>query len=127
MNNRTIPSMHAERKNTVRSHKHSFTPYPSLSPYSPTDRMTDGGTNTLSASGLDEPFFQLCCCVSVFWFWREIGFGVTYALRIQYSCGAVLVFWFWWEIVFGFAYVLSVQYSCADVSVIWLWREIVLM
>ncbi len=23
---------------------------------------------------LDEPFFQLCCCVS-FWFWREIGFG----------------------------------------------------
>jgi hypothetical protein len=24
--------------------------------------------------GLEEPFFQLCCCVS-FCFWREIGFG----------------------------------------------------
>jgi hypothetical protein len=24
--------------------------------------------------GLEEPFFQLCCCVSN-WFWREIGFG----------------------------------------------------
>ncbi len=67
--------------------------------------------------GLEEPFFQLCCCVSVFWFWREIGFGVTYVLRVQYSCGVVLVFWFWQEIVFGFAYVLSVQYSCAVVSV----------
>ncbi len=27
--------------------------------------------------GLEEPFFQLCCCVS-FWFWRELGFGCTY-------------------------------------------------
>jgi hypothetical protein len=26
--------------------------------------------------GLEELFFQLCCCVS-FWFWREIGFGCT--------------------------------------------------
>ncbi len=25
--------------------------------------------------GLEEPFFQLCCCVS-FWFWREIGLCV---------------------------------------------------
>jgi hypothetical protein len=78
---------------------------------------------TLAARGLEEPFFQLCCCVSVFWFWREIGFGVTYVLRVQYSCGIVLVFWFWQEIAFGFAYVLSVQYSCAVVSVFWLWRE----
>jgi hypothetical protein len=51
-------------------------------------------------------------CVS-FWFWQEIGFGVTYVLIVQYSCGIVLVFWFWQEIVFGFAYVLSVQYNCA--------------
>ncbi len=28
------------------------------------DRMTDGGTNTLAARGLEELFFQLCCCVS---------------------------------------------------------------
>ncbi len=50
----------------------------------------------------------------------------TYVLRVQYSCGVVLVFWFWREIVFGVTYVISVQYSCAVVSVFWLWREIVL-
>ncbi len=32
---------------------------------------------------------------------------------MQYSCGVVLVFWFWREIVFGVTYVLSVQYTCA--------------
>ncbi len=41
----------------------------------------------------------------------------TYGLRVQYSCGVVIVFWFWREIVFGVTYVLSVQYSCAVVSV----------
>jgi hypothetical protein len=127
LNNHSISSTHAERKITVRSHKHSFTPYPSLSPYSPTDGMTDRGTNTLTARELEEHFFQLCCCVSVFGFWWEIGFGVTYILRVQYSCGIVLVFWFWQEIVFVFAYVLSVQYSCAVVSVFWLWQEGVLV
>ncbi len=127
MNNCSIPSMHAERKITVCSYKHSFTSYPSLSPYRQTDGMTDRGTNTLTAHGLEEPFFQLCCCVSVFWFWQEIGFSVTYLLRVQYSCGVVLVFRFWGEIVFGFAYVLSVQYSCEVVSVFWLCRERVLM
>jgi hypothetical protein len=89
----------------------------------------DGGTNTLAVPGLEQLFFQLCCCVS-FWFWQEIGFWFyllcTYVLRVQYSCGVVLVFWFWWEIVFGVTYVLSVQYSCAVVSVFWLWQEIVL-
>ncbi len=64
MNNRIIPSMHAEGKITVHSHKHSFTPYPSLSPYSPTDRITARLANTLATSGLEELFFQLCCCVS---------------------------------------------------------------
>jgi hypothetical protein len=43
--------------------------------------------------------------VSVFWFWWEKGFGVTYVQRVQYSCGILLVFWFWWEIVFGVTYV----------------------
>jgi hypothetical protein len=32
---------------------------------------------TLAVHGLEELFFQLCCCVS-FWFWQEIGFGLTY-------------------------------------------------
>ncbi len=83
--------MHAERRITVGSHKHSFTPYPSLSPYRQTDRMTDRGTNTLAARGL-EKFFSSCAVVcQFFWFWREIGFGVTYVLRVQYSCGVVLV------------------------------------
>ncbi len=50
----------------------------------------------------------------------------AYVLRVQYSCGVVLVFWFWREIVFGVTCVLSVQYSCAVVSVFLLWREIVL-
>ncbi len=48
----------------------------------------------------------------------------TYVLRVQYSCGVVLVFWFWREIVFGVTYVLSVQYSCGVLSVFWLLREI---
>jgi hypothetical protein len=42
--------------------------------------MTDGGTNTLAAHGLEE-LFSSCAVVSVFWFWQEIGVGVTY-LRI---------------------------------------------
>ena len=46
------------------------------------NRSTDkfgflGHSNTLASRGLEELFFQLCCCVS-FWFWREIGFGFTY-------------------------------------------------
>ncbi len=51
---------------------------------------------------------------------------LTYVSRVQYICGVVLVFWFWREIVFGIAYVLSVQYTCVVVSVFWLWREIML-
>ena len=47
----------------------------------------------------------------------------TYVLKVQCSCGVVLVFWFWREIVFGVMYILSVQYSCAVVSVFLLWRE----
>jgi hypothetical protein len=38
----------------------------------------------------------------------------------------VLNFLFWREIVFGITYVLSVQYTCAVVSVFWLWLKIVL-
>ncbi len=33
VNTCSIPSTHADRKITVCSHRHSFTPYPSLSPY----------------------------------------------------------------------------------------------
>ncbi len=47
-----------------------------------TDGQTDGETNTLATRGLEEPFFQLCCCVSLL-FWQEIGFGFTYYLCTQ--------------------------------------------
>ena len=68
MNNRSIPSTHAERKITDLSVKHSFTLYPSLSPYRQTDRQTDRETNTLAARGLEEPLFvSSCAVVSVFW------------------------------------------------------------
>jgi hypothetical protein len=45
VNNPIIPSMHAERKITVRSHKHSFTPYPSLSPYGQTELQMEEQIN----------------------------------------------------------------------------------
>jgi hypothetical protein len=58
---------------------------------------------TLAARGLEELFFQLCCCVS-FWFWQETGFSLhTYVLRVLYSCGAVLVF----LVLAGGTYVLT--------------------
>ncbi len=66
-----------ERKITFLSHKHSFTPYLSLTPYSQTDGMTDRETNTLAARGLKD-LFSSCAVVSVFWFWWEMGLGVTY-------------------------------------------------
>ncbi len=58
-----------------------------------TDRQNHRETNTLASCGLEEPFFQLCCCVS-FLFGQKIGFGFTYyyVLRVPYSCGVVLVF-----------------------------------
>ncbi len=65
MNNCSIPSMHTERKITVRSYKQSFTPYPSLSPYRQTEGITAGRINTLAAHGLEE-LFSSCAVVSVF-------------------------------------------------------------
>ncbi len=128
VNNHSIPSTHTDRKITVHSHKHSFTPFPSLSPYSPTDRISERQIHLLHVGWRN--FFSGCAVVvSVFWFWSEIGFGVTYVLRVQYSCGVVLVFWFFQEKVFVvtyYTYLEYTQYSCVVVSVSWLWREIVL-
>ncbi len=39
-----------------------------------------------ASHGLEAPFFQLCCCVS-FWFWREIEFGCTYYYVFMYRTG----------------------------------------
>ncbi len=41
MNNRSIPSTHAERKITNISVEHSDTPYPSHSPYGQTESLTE--------------------------------------------------------------------------------------
>ncbi len=43
------------------------------------DQKKDRSQNlvTLTLHGLEELFFQLCCCVS-FWFGQEIGFGFAY-------------------------------------------------
>ncbi len=96
MNDHSIHSVHAERKMTNLSGKHSFTPNPSLSPYRQTDRMMDGETNTHAAHGLEELFY-ICVVLSVFWLWQEIVFGVT----LSTSCAIVSVCWLWREIVFG--------------------------
>ncbi len=88
--------------------------------------MTDRETNTLAAPGLEE-LFSSCDVVSVFHSGRkQVLILHSYVLRVQYSCGVVLVFWFWREIVFGVMCVLSVQYKGVVVSVFWLWWEIVL-
>jgi hypothetical protein len=125
MNNCSIPSTHADRQITKLSVKHSFTLYPSLSPYSRTELQTEKWIHLLHVGWRN--FFSSCAFVSVFGFGRKwVLVLLTYVLRVQYSYGVVFVFWFWWEIVFGFTYVLSVQYICAVMSVFWLWREIVL-
>jgi hypothetical protein len=56
-------------------------------------------------------FFSSCAIVSVFWFWCEIVFGVTYLLTVQYYCDIVSVFWFRWEIVFGVTYYTYLEYN----------------
>jgi hypothetical protein len=63
VNNCSIPSMQAERKITVCSHKHSFTPYPSHSHYSQMDKITDGEANTLTAHRLEDFFPVVLLCV----------------------------------------------------------------
>ncbi len=81
-----------------------------------TDRQTkwqnDRGTKYLLHMGWWNSFPSSCVVVSFFWFRREIVFGVTYVLRVQYSCGLVLVFWFWRETNFGVSYTI-LEYNTA--------------
>jgi hypothetical protein len=42
--------------------------------------MTDRGTNTLAARGLEE-LFSSCAVVSVLWFWWEIALGLLANLK----------------------------------------------
>ncbi len=45
---------------------------------------------TLAARGLEELFFQLCCCVS-FWLWQEIGFSFIYYVLMYLDYNTVVV------------------------------------
>ncbi len=124
MNNRSIPSTHAERQITNLSVKHSYTLYPSLSPYRQTESRTEKQIDLLRMGWRN--FFSSCAVVSGFGSGGKWVLVLTFVLTVQYSCGVVLVFWFWGETVFVVTYILSVQYSCAVVSVFWLWQKIVL-
>jgi hypothetical protein len=64
VNNRSIPSTQAERQITNLSVKHSFTLYPSLSPYSQTELQTEKGIHLLRMGWRN--FFSSCAVVSVF-------------------------------------------------------------
>jgi hypothetical protein len=84
VNNCIIPSMQAERKNSVCSHKDFFTPYSSLSPYLQMEGMTDRGMNTLAAFGLEE-LFSSCAVVSVFRFLAGNRFWCYLLTYLEYN------------------------------------------
>jgi hypothetical protein len=107
MNNRSIPSMHAERKITDLFDLHSFTPHPSLSPYRQTELWRNKYTRCAWARGTFFPVVLLCQFFVLAGNRFRFYLLCTFALRVQYSCGVVLVFWFWREIVFGVMYVLT--------------------
>ncbi len=73
-------------------------------------------------------FFQLCCCVS-FWFWREICFGFTY----YYLCTQSTI-QLWCCVSFltlaGNSFWCYVRTQCTiqlcGCVVFWLWQEIIL-
>ncbi len=83
-----------------------------------TDRQNDGQRNKYThfawAGGTFFPVVLLCC-VS-FRFWRKMReLSLHYFLADCFGIER--------ELVFGVTYILSVQYSCAVVSVFLLWRE----
>jgi hypothetical protein len=71
--------MHAEIKITVRSHKHSFTPYPFLSPYSPTDGVTEKQIHSLRVGWRNFfsnfPFLDFCFLIFPLFLFFEFWFG----------------------------------------------------
>ncbi len=69
--------------------------------------------------------FSSCAVVSVFCSGGKQVLVVHATKYLEFHTVVVLCqfFLFWREIVFGVTYVLSVQYSCAVVSFFLLWRE----
>ncbi len=96
VNNRRIPSTHAERKITVCSHKHSCTPYPSLSPYSQTEQRIEEQIHLLCMGW--RIFFPVVILCQFFGCGRK-QFQVL--LTYHTSCAVVSFFWLQWEIVLG--------------------------
>ncbi len=76
MNNRSIPSMHAERKITYLSDQYSFTSYTSLSPYGRTERQMEELIHSLRMGWRN--FFPVVLLRQFFGLWQEMGFGFTY-------------------------------------------------
>ena len=113
VNNCSIPSTHTERQTTDLSVKHSFTLYPSLSPYRQTELQTEKQIHLLRVGW--RKFFSCCAVVSVFGSGRKqvLILHTTYVLRVSYHTVVVLCyfFWFWREIVFGVTYVFSNLYQ----------------
>ncbi len=80
------------------------------------DRMTDRGTNTLAARGLEDFFFQLCCCASFLVmagnsFWCDLSslLGFKFLSRLLGSKKHVSRSWYvlirkLWEIEVWFLY-----------------------
>ncbi len=84
-NNCSIPSTHAEKQINDLSVKHSFTLYPSLSPYRQMESRTEKWIHLLRVGW--RIFFCSCAVVSVFWLWREIGLGlITYCIPVVVLC-----------------------------------------
>ncbi len=90
VNNCSIPSTHAERKITIRSHKHSFTSHPSLSPYRQTELQREKYTCCALAGGTFFPVMLLCQFLVLvrnrFWFYLLC----TYVWYLEYNTVVVL-------------------------------------
>jgi hypothetical protein len=81
--------------------------------------MTDRGTNTLAACGLED-LFSSCAVVSVFWFLAGNSFRcylptIPVVLLCLFFVAAGnsfglhrSVFWLWWEIVLGVTYLPTI-------------------
>ncbi len=103
MNNRSIPSTQAERKITIRSHKHSFTPYPSLSPYWQTESWTEKQIHSLCVGWRNFRTGVSCFSKTLFYFillaltrgrvtccWHPKEFGYPFSVGGLSNEGAIV-------------------------------------
>ncbi len=123
MNNCSIPSKHTVRKitNHLINTLLLYITFLALT-HGQNYRQRNKYTHFTWAGGTFFPVVLLCqffvLAGNRFWFYILL-------MYLEYHTVVVLCwfFWFWREIIFGVTYVLSVQYSCAVVSVFLVWRE----